>query len=156
MQQTTGRPAQFATGSATIADIVSLAAERYGEQPAARFKREGEWTDVSYRQLGDIVSEMARGLIDLGLNAGDRVALLCTTRVEWTYADFAITAAGACVVPVYPTNSPEECAWVASNSQARFVICEDASQVAKIVAVRDQLPKLEGIVSIEPCEDALS
>src|SRR3954451_6767759 len=156
MQQTTRRPAQFGTGSATIADIVSLAAERYGEQPAARFKREGEWTDVSYRELGEIVSEIARGLIDLGLNAGDRVALLCTTRVEWTYADFAITAAGACVVPVYPTNSPEECAWVAGNSEARFVVCEDASQVAKIVAVRDQLPKLEAIIAIEPSEHAIS
>src|SRR3954454_18622290 len=156
MQQTTRRPAQFGTGSATIADIVSLAAERYGEQPAARFKREGEWTDVSYRQLGEIVSEVARGLIDLGLNAGDRVALLCTTRVEWTFADFAITAAGACVVPIYPTNSPEECAWVAGNSESRFVVCENASQVAKIVAVRDQLPKLEAIIAVEPTEGAIS
>src|SRR3954470_339963 len=156
MEQTTAGSTQFGTGSATIADIVSLAAERYGEQPAARFKREGEWTDVSYRELGEIVSEIARGLIDLGLNAGDRVALLCTTRVEWTYADFAITAAGACVVPVYPTNSPEECAWVAGNSEARFVVCEDASQVAKIVAVRDQLPKLEAIIAIEPSEHAIA
>src|SRR3954453_6886902 len=101
MQEGTAAPTHSSgTGSVTIADIVSLAAERYGEQPAARFKRDGEWTDVSYRELGEIVSEIARGLIDLGLNAGDRVALLCTTRVEWTYADFAITAAGACVVPV--------------------------------------------------------
>src|SRR3954447_21523511 len=156
MQQTTRRPAQFGTGPATIADIVSLAAERYGEQPAARFKREGEWTDVSFRQLGEIVSELARGLLDLGLNAGDRVGLLCTTRVEWTYADFAITSAGACVVPIYPTNSPDECAWVAGDSESRFVICEDASQVAKIAAVREQLPKVEEIVSIEPADGALS
>src|SRR4051794_19725823 len=156
MQQTTARPTSSGTGSATIADIVSLAAERYGEQPAARFKRDGEWADVSFRQLAETVSEIARGLIDLGLNAGDRVALLCTTRVDWTYADFAITSAGAVVVPIYPTNSPEECAWVAGNSESRFVICEDASQVAKIVAVRDQLPKLEAIIAIDECEDALS
>src|SRR4051812_20109550 len=101
MQQETARSAQFGTGSATIADIVRLAAERYGEQPAARFKRDGEWTDVSYRQLAETVSEIARGLLDLGLSAGDRVGLLCTTRVEWSYADFAITSAGACVVPIY-------------------------------------------------------
>src|SRR3954469_3714030 len=155
MQQTTAGPTH-GTGSATIADIVGLAAERYGEQPAARVKRGDEWTDVSYRELGEAVSEIARGLIDLGLNAGDRVALLCTTRLEWSYADFAITAAGACVVPVYPTNSPEECAWVAGNSEARFVVCEDASQVAKIVAVRDQLPKLEAIIAIEPSEHAIA
>jgi long-chain acyl-CoA synthetase len=156
MRETTARPAHGGTGSVTIADIVGLAAERYGERPAARFKRDGEWSDVSYQELGETVSEIARGLIDLGLAPGDRVALLCTTRVEWTYADFAITSAGAVVVPIYPTNSPEECAWVAGNSESRFVICEDAEQVAKIVAVRDQLPMLEEIISVEPTEGAIS
>src|SRR5215218_5470363 len=156
MQETTAGPTHGGTGSATIADIVSLAAERYGARPAARFKRDGEWREVSYTELGEIVSEIARGLIGLGLQAGDRVALLCTTRVDWTYADFAITAAGAVVVPIYPTNSPEECAWVAGNSESRFVVCEDASQVAKIVAVRDQLPQLEAIIAIDPCEGAIS
>src|SRR3954471_17373971 len=156
MRETTAGPAHRGTGSVTIADIVGLAAERYGERPAVRFKRDDEWCDVSYAQLGETVSEIARGLIDLGLAAGDRVALLCTTRVEWTYADFGITCAGACVVPIYPTNSPEECAWVAGNSESRFIVCEDAAQVAKIVAVREQLPKLEAIISIEPVEGAIS
>src|SRR3954449_8006182 len=158
MQESTAAPTpQFGTGSVTIADIVGLAAERYGEQPAARFKRDGEWCDVSYTQLHETVYEIARGLIDLGLDAGDRVALLCTTRVEWTYADFGITTAGGVVVPIYPTNSPEECAWVAGNSQSRFIVCENAEQVAKIAAVRGELPDLEAIVSIEPgAEGALS
>ena len=154
MQETAG-PAPGGTGSATIADIVGLAAERYGERPAARFKRDGEWREVTYTQLAENVSEIARGLVDLGLQPGDRVALLCTTRLEWTYADFAITAAGGVVVPIYPTNSPEECAWVAGDSQSRFVICEDAGQVAKIAAVRDQLPRLEAVIAIEPAEGAL-
>src|SRR3954469_25692425 len=156
MQETTAGPAHGGTGSVTIADIVGLAAERYGEQPAARFKRDGEWCNVSFTQLHETVSEIARGLIDLGLQAGDRVALLCTTRVEWTYVDFAITAAGGVVVPVYPTNSPDECAWVAGDSESRFVVCEDASQVAKIAAVRDRLPALQEIVAIEPADGALS
>src|SRR4051794_34877036 len=156
MQQTTAEPSRGGTGSATIADIVSLAAERYGGRPAARFKRGDEWAEVSYRQLAEIVSEIARGLIGLGLESGDRVALLCTTRIEWTFADFGITSAGGVVVPVYPTNSPDECAWVAGDSEARFVICEDAGQVAKIEAVRDTLPRLEAIVAIEPAEGALS
>src|SRR3954469_3614810 len=157
MQESTAAPTHpFGTGSATIADIVGLAAERYGEQPAARFKRDGEWCNVSFTQLHETVSEIARGLIDLGLRPGDRVALLCTTRVEWTYADVGTHGAGACVVPIYPTNSPEECAWVASDSESRFIVCEDATQVAKIVAVREQLPALEAIISIEPCDDALS
>src|SRR3954451_4229120 len=157
MQESTAAPTpQFGTGSVTIADIVGLAAERYGEQPAARFKRDGEWRDISYRELAQTVSELGRGLIDKGLQPGEHVALLCTTRVEWSLVDFAITSAGAVVVPIYPTNSPGEGAWVAGDSRSRFVVCEDAGQVAKIAAVRDRLPQLEQIVAIEPAEGALS
>ena len=129
IQESTAGPRHRGTDSVTIADIVSLAAERYGERPAARFKRDGEWTDLSYVELAAAVSEIARGLIALGLEPGDRVALLCTTRVEWTLVDFGITSAGGVVVPVYPTNSPDECAWVAGDSRSRFVVCEDAGQV---------------------------
>src|SRR4051812_239674 len=137
------------TGSATIADIVGLAAERYGEQPAARFKRDGEWRDMSYRELAATVSELARGLIDLGLQPGERVALLCTTRVEWSLIDFAITSAGGVVVPIYPTNSPDECAWVIGDSESRFVVVEDEDQGAKVAAVRERLPKLEDVLAID-------
>src|SRR3954464_4530286 len=137
------------TGSATIADIVGLAAERYGEQPAARFKRDGEWQDISYREFAAAVSELARGLIDKGLQPGERVALLCTTRIEWSLIDFAITSAGGVVVPIYPTNSPDECAWVIGDSESRFVVVEDESQAAKIAPGRDRLPKLEDVLSID-------
>jgi len=142
-----------ATGSSTIADLVVLAAERHGDHPAVRFKRDGAWQDVGYRELDTIVSEVGRGLIDLGIEPGDRVALLCTTRPEWTYADFGITATGAVVVPIYATNSPEECEWVAGNSESRAVVCEDATQVAKIRQVRDNLPALETIIVIDPAGD---
>jgi long-chain acyl-CoA synthetase len=140
------------TGSKTIADIVGLAAERYGEQTAAKFKRDGEWAELSYRELAELVSELGRGFIELGLNPGDRVALLCTTRVEWSLFDFAITTAGAVVVPIYPTNSPDECAWVISDSEARFVVVEDEAQAAKIAAVRDKLPTLERVIALDEAD----
>src|SRR4051795_1726686 len=154
MDQTTAAAAQ-STGSVTIADMPALAAELYRDRAAVRYKRDGGWHDVSFAEFGEIVSEMARGLIDLGLQPGDRVSLLCTTRPEWTYVDFAITSAGGVVVPIYPTNSPSECAWVAGNSESRFVVCEDASQVAKIDEVRGELPKLEAVIAIEPADGAL-
>jgi long-chain acyl-CoA synthetase len=140
------------TGSTTIADMAALAAERFGDRAAVRYKRDGSWHDVSFAELGEIVSELARGLIDLGLAPGDRVALLCTTRPEWTYADFAITSAGGVVVPIYPTNSPSECAWVTGNSESRFIICENAEQVAKIEQVRGDLPALEQVIAIDPTD----
>src|SRR5215217_982723 len=144
MESSTAAPSS--TGSSTIADLMGLAADRFADQPAVSFKRGEEWVDVSYREVGEIVSDIARGLIDLGLAAGDRAAILCSTRPEWTYASFGISSAGGVVVPIYPTNSPEECEWVAGNSEARFLFAEDAEQVAKIAEVRDRLPNLEGVI----------
>jgi long-chain acyl-CoA synthetase len=141
------------TGSKTIADLLGLAAKQYGDRPALREKRDGQWHDVSYAEVGVAVSEIGRGLLALGVEPGERVCILCNTRPEWTYCDFAISAAGATVVPIYPTNSPDECEWVAGNSEARAVICEDASQVAKITAVRERLPNLQTIIVIDPSGD---
>jgi long-chain acyl-CoA synthetase len=109
MEAGTVAPAAASTGSKTIADLVALAAERHGAVEAQRYKRDGEWHSVSYEELGRTVSEIARGLIDLGIEPGDRVSLLCSTRPDWTTCDFAISSAGAVVVPIYPTNSPGEC-----------------------------------------------
>src|SRR4051812_38669823 len=147
---TAAAPAVRYTGSRTIADMMSAAAERHRDRVMVRYKADGEWRDLSYREVGEIVSEIGRGLLHLGVEPGDRVALLCRTRPEWTFVDFAISSAGAIVVPIYATSSPEECAWVAGNSEARAIVCEDAHQVAKMLAVRDQLPALETIVVIDP------
>jgi long-chain acyl-CoA synthetase len=142
--------ASTSTGSATIADLISRAAEKYAGAVAVRRKIGAEWHDTTYAEVGEIVSEIARGLIDLGIRHGDRVALLCNTRPEWTYVDFGISSAGAVVVPIYPTNSPEECEWVVGNSEARAVVCENAAQVAKIVEVRDRLHHLEHVIVVDP------
>ena len=147
MEASTVPAVDESTGSKTIADMMAAAAAKFGDHPAVKFKRDGAWHDVSFAEVGEIVSELARGLIDLGLAPGDRVALLCATRPEWTYADFAITSAGGVVVPIYPTNSPSECAWVAGNSESRFIVCENADQVAKITQVRADLPALEAVIA---------
>jgi long-chain acyl-CoA synthetase len=138
------------TGSKTIADLIGRAAEQFADRVAVRHKVDGEWRDVTYAEVGEIVGEIGLGLLDLGLDAGERVCILAGTRPEWTYADFAISSAGGVVVPVYPTNSPEECEWVAGNSEAVGVVCEDATQLAKIEAVRERLPALRFAVVIDP------
>jgi len=141
------------TGSKTIADLMELAAAKYGDATAIRHKVDGAWQDVSFTELGGIASEISRGLIDLGIAKGDRVALLANTRPEWTYADFGITSTGAVVVPIYPTNAPEECHWVISDSGAVAIVCEDAEQVAKVTAVRDRLPDLKHVIVMIPGGD---
>jgi long-chain acyl-CoA synthetase len=149
MEATTAPSGTPTTGSKTIADLCALAAERFADRVAVRHKRDGEWTDVTFSEVWSTASEIGRGLIDLGLEPGDRVCILCNTRPEWTYCDFGIASAGLTVVPIYPTNSPEECEWVVGNSEAQAVICEDDLQLDKIREVRDRLEKLEHLVVIE-------
>jgi long-chain acyl-CoA synthetase len=138
------------TGSRTIADMIPRAATEHAEKTAVRFKRDGAWHDVTYAELATTVQEIALGLIDLGLAPGERICILANTRPEWSYADLAATAAGAVVVPIYQTNSPEECLWVISDSDACAIVCENDEQLAKIATIREQLPNLRTIIVIDP------
>jgi long-chain acyl-CoA synthetase len=148
----TASTTESTTGSSTIADLIPRAAAAHGDSTAIRYKRDGAWHDVSYTQLADTVTEIGLGLIDLGVEAGDRLCILGNTRPEWSYADMAATSAGAVVVPIYQTNSPEECLWVISDSDASAIVCEDAEQLEKLAAIRDQVPGLRTIVVIDPPE----
>jgi long-chain acyl-CoA synthetase len=137
------------TGSSTVADLIPRAAAKHAEHTAVRFKRDGAWHDVTYAELATIVQEIGLGLIDLGIEPGERVCILANTRPEWSYADLAATAAGTVVVPIYQTNSPEECLWVISDSGASAIVCENDEQLAKIAAIRDQLPNLRTVIVMD-------
>jgi len=136
----------------TITDLVADLAG-HGDRVAIRSRLDGAWSDRSYRQLADEVDLLAGGLIDAGIEVGDRVCILSQTRPEWTVVDFALLRVGAVVVPIYPTNSPEECAWVIGDSGARLIICEDAAQVAKVLEVRESLPELREIMVIDRSDE---
>ena len=141
------------TGSRTIADLIPRAAAAHADHTAVRYKRDGAWHDVSYSQLAEIVQEIGLGLIELGIRPGERVCILANTRPEWSYADMGATATGAVVVPIYQTNSPEECLWVISDSDACAIICEDSHQLAKIAAIADRVPKLRTVIVMDPPAD---
>jgi long-chain acyl-CoA synthetase len=133
----------------TMAALARNAASRYGDGVAGRSLSDGEWTELTYNALWEQVADLALGLIDLGVDVGDRVGILVNTRVEFTVAQLAASAAGAIVVPVYPTNSAEECEWVIGDSGSKVIVCEDTSQVAKIDQVRTGLSDLQHIVIID-------
>ncbi|HEX4467358.1 MAG TPA: AMP-binding protein, partial [Solirubrobacteraceae bacterium] len=154
MEVTTASTAGSATGSQTIADLIPRAAAEHGDSTAIRYKRDGAWQDVGYAQLAETVQEIGLGLIDLGIEAGDRVCILANTRPEWSYADMGATSAGAVVVPIYQTNSPEECLWVISDSAACAIVCENLEQLEKIAAIRDQLPGIRTVIVIDPPESS--
>jgi long-chain acyl-CoA synthetase len=133
----------------TIAELPFVAADSYGENPAIRFRRDGQWQDRSFIGLADNVLALAAGLVEAGIEPGDRVSVLAETRPEWSEAGHAVLAAGAILVPIYPTSSAQECAWILGNSGARMLICNDAAQRAKVDSVRDRLPDLAEILLID-------
>jgi long-chain acyl-CoA synthetase len=147
-----------ATGSKTLADLFPLAVRKHGPNKAVMYKDpSGQWVSKTYEQVGEIVKALSLGLMDLGIEKGDKVSILANTRPEWTYFDFAALSAGATVVPIYQTNSPEECQYVLENSDAVAVIVEDDEQLEKVRQVRAQCPKLEHVILMEgTADDAVS
>ncbi|HUB98674.1 MAG TPA: long-chain fatty acid--CoA ligase [Solirubrobacterales bacterium] len=145
------------THSKTLADLLPLSAQIYGDAPAVRYKDGGQWVDRSFNQVLEISRQLGLGLTQLGIEKGDRVAILGNTRPEWSYFDLAALTIGATVVPIYQTNSAEECQYVLENSDAKVVIVEDEEQLAKVREVRSRLPLLENVVlMVGSAEDALS
>jgi long-chain acyl-CoA synthetase len=118
----------------------------------AQFLRRGEqgWEAISAdRALADVES-LALGLRYLGLERGDRVALLAENRYEWVVADLAILGLGAVTVPIYATLTPEQCRSILADSGTRAIIVSNAAQLAKIRSVQQGLPQLEFAIPIEP------
>ncbi len=136
------------TGARTLGEMLLRASAMY-DGAAMRYKRDGRWAEITYADLARTARGIGRGLIALGIEAGDRVAVLSNTRPEWTLVDMGVFCAGAVVAPIYHTNSPEECAYVLRDSDARVVFCEDEEQLAKVLGVRDECPGLEHLVLID-------
>lgn len=130
----------------TLARMFWSRVQRSPDRPAQQFKREGVWQTLTWRQAGDVVQEIALGLIALGRQKGDVVALLSASRVEWVQADMAILSAGCITVPIYPSYPPDLIAYVVNDSQARTLIVEDPGQLAKALEARSKMESLENIV----------
>ncbi len=135
--------------ASTVSALPASAAERFGDHVAARFRSGDGWKEMTYAEVVSAIEEVALGLIDLGVEIGDRVGILCETRLEWTIASYGISAAGGVVVPVYPTNSPKECEWVLGNSGSCAVIVENDDQAGKIEQVRGGLDALAHVIGID-------
>ncbi|HXK34238.1 MAG TPA: AMP-binding protein, partial [Dehalococcoidia bacterium] len=134
----------------TLAKLFWRRVETSGDRPAQMLKRDGAWVTLTWREVGAIVREVALGLVALGRQPGDTVALLSQSRAEWVQTDFAIFSAGGVTVPIYPTYPPDLIAYVVNDAGARTLIVEDAAQLEKALAARPSMPQLEHIVVIAP------
>ncbi|MEV0091475.1 long-chain fatty acid--CoA ligase [Streptomyces sp. NPDC050738] len=144
------RPPSVATlFTRRVADTPDAEAYRY-PVPAAPGAGADEWKSLSWGQAATRVYAIAAGLIDLGLQSEDRVALAASTRVEWILADLGVMCAGAATTTIYPSTNTEESAFILSDSGSRVLIAEDAAQLAKALERRADLPELTHVVVIDP------
>jgi long-chain acyl-CoA synthetase len=133
----------------TIARMFWERVRQYGDRPAQLVKAEGGWREVSWRALGDEVREVALGLIALGRQRGESVAVLSQSRGEWVRADFAILSAGCVSIPIYPSYPPDGIAYIVRDSGARTLFVEDAAQLAKVVEAAREMPGLQSVIVID-------
>ena len=133
----------------SVAQLFQRRAAQDAQRTAARRKVAGAWQDVSWAQLGQEGEEAAWGLVALGVRKGEMVAIIANTRVEWTVADLGIAHAGAVAVPIYQSNTAEECRFILDNSGTVVVFIEDEKQLAKLNQEKARLPKLHHVVIID-------
>ena len=132
----------------TVADIWHAAVTEPRDYAAYRVEESGEWHDVSWAEAGRRAEELAAGWLALGVAKGDRVAILGRSRLEWTLSDFALVSIGAVPVPIYPTSSGPECAYILEDSGARMLVVEDQDQEEKLGPHLAGLPALEHVFTM--------
>ena len=131
-------------------DLLDDRAKRDPEGAMIEYKGDdGTWHPYSAQVFRDMVIDLAKGLVGLGVNKGDSVAIVSRTRWEWTALDMAIMSIGALTVPVYETNSASQVSWIFNDSKVTLAIAEDDGQRDKIESVRDEVPTLRNVFVIE-------
>jgi long-chain acyl-CoA synthetase len=118
-------------------------------RPAYRYPEGDNWTSVTWAQTGDRVREVAAGLVALGVEPGQRVAIASGTRYEWIVSDLAIMCAGAATTTVYPTSMSSDVAFILADSESRVVFAEDDTQIAKLAEVRSDIPLVTAVVTFD-------
>jgi len=122
-------------------------------QEAFRHRVGDEWRSLTWQETKDQVWRISAGLLSLGVEAEQRVAIASSTRVEWVLADLGIMCAGAATTTVYPSTTPDDVAYILGDSGSRVVFAEDDTQVAKVLDHRASLPDLVGVVVFDGTGD---
>jgi long-chain acyl-CoA synthetase len=133
----------------SVLEILQLNAQKFSAKPAVSYKREGEWSVLTYAQLYERILMAARGLRKAGVQQGDRIVVLSENRVGWVIADFAIQAVRGVPVPVYATSIPEQIEYVITHAEAKIVFVSNRQQYEKLLEVRDRIPQGEMVFSFE-------
>ena len=140
----------------TLASMFWNRVERDGDRAAQRYKAHGTWHTLTWRQVGDVVRELATGLLALGRRKEDAIGILSASRAEWVQADFAVFSAGCRTIPIYPTYPPDLIQYIVNDAGVRTLFVEDPAQLAKVLEVQGKMDGLEQIVVMQGYEGEAS
>ena len=132
-------------------DFAYYALKNHPRPDALNTKVKGEWHSLSTQEYIDKAESLARGLIELGVQPGDKIAIISTNnRTEWNICDQAILSVGAIDVPVYPTITPEDYEYIFNDAEVKYCFLSDEDLFKKVDAIKDKVPSLKNIYSFEP------
>jgi long-chain acyl-CoA synthetase len=139
----------LAARPASVGAVLSHRVAASPSKEAFRYVEGDRWVSLSWSQTKDKVFQLAAGLLALGIEPQDRVAIASSTRMEWVLADLAIMCAAGATTTIYPSTQHDDVGYVLADSQSRVVIAEDDLQVEKVVDHLDELPELLQIVQVD-------
>ncbi|NLL19898.1 MAG: long-chain fatty acid--CoA ligase [Clostridia bacterium] len=135
---------------ATLGAMFFNRVDKYQDHAALRYKKDGAWHDISWKEFGSRVEKLGYGLLALGINPGDRVAILSENRPEWAITDLGIISIQGIVVPIYHTNRAKQIEFILQDSAAKVLIVSKPSMLAEVMEVRQNLDQLQQIVLMDP------
>jgi long-subunit acyl-CoA synthetase (AMP-forming) len=134
--------------------IARQASERPNRKALAEIGPDGEWVSTTWGEYWDAVRNLAKGLIALGVQPGDGVALVGNNRRDWVISQMGISAAGAIPAPIYVTNTVEQVAYIVKHCRAKIAICDNQDQLDKYLAGLDRgLIELDHIITMDPIDN---
>lgn len=133
----------------SIFALFQVVCDENPDKVAYRHKDGDTWIPLTWKQSYDINKRIAKSLIALGVQKGDKVNILSHTRLEWSQCDLATVSIGAVTVGIYPTNLADECAYIINHSEGVVLFVENREQLEKVLSVRNDLPKLRHIIIID-------
>ncbi len=133
----------------SIPAVLKDNAKKYSKKTAISYKKRGVFLSLTYEEFYERVLMLARGLRKSGMVPGDKVAIFSENRLGWAISDFGIQSAGGITVPIYATSTGKQAAYILNHCEAKIVFCSTKAQYEKLLLVKDQIPKVELVISYE-------
>ena len=144
---------ETATQPCTVPALWLAALDEGRTTTAYLAEREGGWEPVSWARAGERVSELANGLLALGIRKGDAFGILAATSVEWLLFDYALALVGAVTVPIYATSSANDCAYALDHAEAVGVLAQNEGQTSKLDEVHGLIPRVDHVLTFAELDD---